>query len=63
MPSTPVDLESNARQLRREDITAELRQRIRPVCVSIPEELFLELVERMAEVQLKYELKEQRPRD
>ena len=63
MPNTPVELEENARRLRREVITAELRDRIRPVCESIPEDLFLELIDRMAEIQLKYELIEQRARD
>ena len=63
MPDTPVNLEENARRLRREVITAELRRRIRPMCGSIPEDVFLELIERMAEIQLKYELKEQRPSD
>ncbi len=63
MPDTPVNLEENARRLRREVITAELRRRIRPMCASIPEDVFLELIERMAEIQLKYELKEQRASD
>jgi hypothetical protein len=63
MPNTPVELEQNARRLRREVIIAELRDRIRPVCESIPEDLFLELIDRMAEIQLKYELLEQRARD
>ena len=63
MPNTPVQLEEHARQLRRESISAELRRRIRPVCGTVPEEVFNELIDRMTEIQLKYELIEQRARD
>jgi hypothetical protein len=35
-------------------------RRIRPICSDMPDELFLELIERMAAVQLKYELTEPR---
>jgi hypothetical protein len=38
-------------------IRAELLERIRPVCAAMPQDLFLELVESMASIQLKYELR------
>jgi hypothetical protein len=38
-------------------IRAELLQRIRPVCAGMPHDLFLEMVESMASIQLKYELR------
>ena len=47
-----------ARDERLETIRAELRDRIRPVCPEMPEEIFLEMVDGMAAIQLKYELLE-----
>lgn len=44
------------RTQRLDRIIAELIRRIRPVCATMQEELFLEMVERMALIQLKYEL-------
>ena len=44
-----------ARDERLDLIAAELRRRIRPVCRDMPEELFFEMIERMAAIQLKYE--------
>ena len=41
-------------------IREELVRRIRPVCAEMPDELFFELIERMAAIQLKYELEEPR---
>jgi hypothetical protein len=41
-------------------IREELVRRIRPVCAGMPDELFFELIERMAAIQLKYELEEPR---
>ena len=38
-------------------IRAELLERIRPVCAGMPQDLFLEMVESMASIQLKYELR------
>jgi hypothetical protein len=38
-------------------IRGELMRRIRPVCSRMPQDLFLELVESMAAIQLKYELR------
>jgi hypothetical protein len=46
-----------ARTERLGSIRAELLERIRPICRDMPREQFLELVERMAAIQLKYELK------
>lgn len=50
------DLEQRARDERLAHITSELRRRIRPACPTMPEELFFEMIERMAAIQLKYEL-------
>jgi hypothetical protein len=45
-----------ARDERLSVIRAELLLRIRPLCDTMPDELFLEMVETMAAIQLKYEL-------
>ena len=37
-------------------IRTELVIRVRPFCTAMPDELFLEMIETMAEIQLKYEL-------
>jgi len=50
-----------ARDERLEAISGELRRRIRPVCADMPEELFFEMIDRMAAIQLKYELLEHYP--
>lgn len=42
-------------------ISAELRRRMRTVCPAMPEDPFFEMIERMAAVQLKYELLDERP--
>jgi hypothetical protein len=47
-----------ARDERLDAISAELRQRIRLVCPDLAEELFFEMIEQMAAIQLKYELLE-----
>ena len=38
-------------------IRAELLERIRPVCTHMPQDVFLDMVETMAAIQLKYELR------
>ncbi|MEO8334171.1 MAG: hypothetical protein ABI664_04315 [bacterium] len=53
---TDQEMGQRARDERLDAISAELRRRIRPVCPKMPEELFFEMVERMATIQLKYEL-------
>jgi hypothetical protein len=58
---TGQEMGQRARDERLEVITTELRQRIRPVCPDMPEELFFEMIERMAAIQLKYELIEDAP--
>jgi hypothetical protein len=55
---TGQDPGQRARDERLEAIATELRRRIRPVCPTMPEELFFEMIERMATIQLKYELLE-----
>ncbi|MEP6732287.1 MAG: hypothetical protein ABJE10_16700 [bacterium] len=52
------EIGERARSERLEAIASELRRRIRPVCPTMPEELFFEMIERMAVIQLKYELLE-----
>jgi len=53
----PYDITDRARAERLETIRDELLVRIRPVCSRMPQDLFLELVESMAAIQLKYELR------
>ena len=50
------DLEQKARDERLELIMTELGRRIRRVCQDMPDEMFFELIESMAAIQLKYEL-------
>jgi len=50
------EIGDRARAARLSAIRAELLVRIRPLCAGMPDELFLEMVESMAAVQLKYEL-------
>ena len=52
------EISGRARTERLGVIRAELLRRIRPVCTDMPDELFLELVDAMAAVQLKYEMHE-----
>ncbi|MEO7857813.1 MAG: hypothetical protein ABIU76_12500 [Gemmatimonadaceae bacterium] len=52
-----AELTLHARAERLEHIEAELRQRLRPSCTEMPADQFQELVERMASLQLKYELR------
>lgn len=52
------DITGRARAERLGVIRDELLRRIRPVCSDMPDELFLELVDAMAAVQLKYEMHE-----
>lgn len=51
------DITDRARLERLDIIRADLLERIRPVCRDMPHELFLEMVESMAAIQLKYELR------
>ena len=52
-----AELTSHARVMRLEGIEAELRRRLRSSCADMPDDQFQELVERMAALQLKYELR------
>jgi hypothetical protein len=58
---TDHEMGQRAREERLEVIRGELRTRIRPVCRDMPEELFFEMIDRMAAIQLKYELLEDSP--
>ena len=51
-----VDTGQRARTDRLAIIADELRVRMRPVCASMPDELFHEMIDGMAAIQLKYEL-------
>jgi hypothetical protein len=53
----PYNITDRARAERLGTIRDELLERIRPVCSRMPRDLFLELVESMAAIQLKYELR------
>jgi hypothetical protein len=52
------EIGDRARAERLGAIRAELLRRIRPLCAGMPDELFLEMVETMAAIQLKYELRD-----
>jgi hypothetical protein len=58
MTTVNREISERARAERLRHIRAELLPRIRPLCQDMPNDLFVELVEAMAEVQLKYELHE-----
>ena len=61
LPSAmPYNITERARSERLGIIRSELLQRIRPVCSRMPQDLFLEMVESMAAIQLKYELRTSR---
>ena len=51
------ELTSHARAARLKSIETELRRRLRSSCAEMPDDQFQELVERMAALQLKYELR------
>lgn len=53
----PYNITDRARAERLGVIREELVLRIRPLCTRMPHDLFLELVESMAAIQLKYELR------
>ena len=58
---TDHEMGQQARDDRLELISGEIRRRIRPVCPGMPEELFFEMIDRMAAIQLKYELLDDLP--
>jgi hypothetical protein len=51
------EITDRARSERLGAIRAELLPRLRPICSEMSQELFLEMVESMAAIQLKYELR------
>lgn len=58
-----LEITDRARAERLGTIRAELLGRIRSVCRDMPQDLFLEMVESMAAIQLKYELRNASARD
>jgi len=52
------EITERARSDRLRVIRDELLRRIRPACAGMPQDMFLELVDSMAAMQLKYELRE-----
>ena len=48
---------THARATRLKIIEAELRRRLRSSCAQMPDDQFQELIERMAALQLKYEMR------
>ncbi len=53
-----LDVEKRVRTERLESITSELQRKLRPMCGSMDDDIFREMIEQMAELQLKYELLE-----
>jgi hypothetical protein len=49
------EISARAREERYRLIRAELLERLRPVCQSMPNDLFVEMIESMTAVRLKYE--------
>lgn len=58
MTTVNREITDRARADRLRSIRAELMPRIRPLCADMPNDMFVELVESMAELQLKYEMHE-----
>lgn len=52
-----TDIADRARADRLSSIRAELLMRLRPICRTMSQDRFLEMVESMAAIQLKYELR------
>jgi hypothetical protein len=52
-----TEITNRARSERLSSIRAELLVRLRPICSGMQQDRFLEMVETMAAVQLKYELR------
>ncbi|HEX8904601.1 MAG TPA: hypothetical protein VF771_07150 [Longimicrobiaceae bacterium] len=55
---TSDTIPERARAERLDVIRNDLLRRMRPLCAGMPEDLFIELVESMAAVQLKYEMRD-----
>jgi hypothetical protein len=55
-PVAHGDVNARAREERYRVIRAELLARLRPVCENMPNDLFLEMVENMTAIRLKYEM-------
>jgi hypothetical protein len=52
------EISARAREERYHVIRAEILARLRPVCSDMPDDVFLEMVDNMAAIRLKYELKD-----
>ena len=55
---THIEISTRAREERYRVIREEIVARLRPVCSEMPDDVFLEMVENMTAIRLKYELKE-----
>jgi hypothetical protein len=51
-----AEIGNRAHRERLSVIQGELRHRLRPVCLTMPDEMFIEMIDSMASMQLKYEL-------
>jgi hypothetical protein len=51
---------ARAREERYHAIRAELLVRLRPICASMPQDQFLEMIESMTSIRLKYEIRDVR---
>ncbi len=52
------EISARAREERYGAIRAEIVARLRPVCSDMPDDVFLEMVENMTAIRLKYELQD-----
>jgi hypothetical protein len=54
------DINARTREERHRVIRAELLVRLRPICASMPQDQFLEMIESMTAIRLKYEMRDVR---
>jgi hypothetical protein len=52
------EVSARAREERYRVVRAELLARLRPLCVSMPNDIFVDMVESMTAIQLKYEIRD-----
>jgi hypothetical protein len=57
---TREDISARAREERYRAIRAELLVRLRPICESMPNDQFIEMIENMTAIRLKYEMQDVR---
>jgi hypothetical protein len=55
---TREDMNARAKAERHRVIRAELLVRLRPICASMPKDQFLEMIESMTAIRIKYEMQD-----